>query len=160
MPGILKFETANGQQKGILAIYILFSLKRKPKSGYELLTEIKEKTEGAWVPSKGTVYPLLKQLQSDGFIKLKTREKRSKNIFEITSKGKKMILNKRKQGENMMKIIMKFRNLVIDILEKDAELVSTLMNIQDHAFRLSKEKKCEVTKILKRCASDLQKEAV
>jgi len=69
-----------------------------------------------------------------------------------------MVLNTRKQGENMMKIIMKFRNLVIDILEKDAELVSSLMNIQNYAFRLSKEKKFEVTKILRRCVSDLQKE--
>ena len=158
MPSIMKFETTNGQQKGILTIYLLFSLKRKPKSGYELLSEIKEKTEGAWIPSKGTIYPLLKQLEKGGFIKLKAKEKRSKNIFEITPNGKKMIFNTKKQGENMMKIIMKFRNLIIDILEEDVEVVSTMMNIQNYSFELSKEKKSEVIKILKRCASDLQKE--
>jgi DNA-binding PadR family transcriptional regulator len=157
MSNIMKFETTNGQQKGILTIYLLFSLKRKPKSGYELLSEIKEKTEGAWIPSKGTIYPLLKQLQKGGLIKVKTKEKRSKKIFEITLKGKKMIFNTKKQGENMMKIIMKFRNLIIDILEEDAEVVSTLMHIQNYAFELPKEKKCEVTKILNRCESDLQK---
>ena len=158
MPGIMKFETTNGQQKGILTIYLLLSLKRKPKSGYELLSEIKEKTEGAWIPSKGTIYPLLKQLQKGELIKVKTKEKRSKKIFEITPKGKKMIFNTKKQGENMMKILMKFRNLIIDILEEDAEVVSTMMHIQNYAFELSKEKKYEVIKILKRCASDLQKE--
>jgi DNA-binding PadR family transcriptional regulator len=158
MPGIMKFETNNGPQKGILTIYLLLSLKRKPKSGYDLLSEIKEKTQGAWVPSKGTIYPLLKQLQTGGLIKVKTKEKRSKNIFEITPKGKKMIFNTKKQGENMMKIIMKFRNLILDIVEEDNEVVSTMMNIQNYAFELSKEKKYEVIKILRRCASDLEKE--
>ena len=63
MPDVPNFETHNEQQKGFLTIYLLFSLKQKPKSGYELLSEIKEKTEGAWVPSKGTIYPLLIQLE-------------------------------------------------------------------------------------------------
>jgi len=45
MSNILNFETHNGQQKGILTIYLLCSLKKKPKSGYELISEIKEKTE-------------------------------------------------------------------------------------------------------------------
>ena len=69
-----------------------------------------------------------------------------------------MIFNTKKQGENMMKKFMKFRNLIIDIIEEDNEVVSTMMHIQNYAFELSKEKKYEVIKILKRCASDLQKE--
>jgi DNA-binding PadR family transcriptional regulator len=100
----------------------------------------------------------LKQLQKGGLIKVKAKEKRSKNIFEITSKGKKMIFNTKKQGENMMKQFMKFRNLIIDIIEEDNEVVSTMMKIQKYAFVLSNEKKYEVIKILKRCASDLEKE--
>jgi len=158
MSSILNFETHNGQQRGILTIYLLHSLKRKPKSGYELISEIKEKTEGAWVPSKGTIYPLLKQLEKGELIKVKTKDKRAKNIFEITPEGKKIILHAKKQGEYMMKKFMKFRNLVIDMLEDDNEVLSTMMNIQNTVFVLSKEKKYEVIKILRRCASDLQKE--
>jgi len=158
MSNILNFETHNGRQRGILTIYLLYSLKKKPKSGYELISEIKEKTEETWVPSKGTIYPLLKQLEKGGLIKVKTTEKRSKNIFEITSKGKKMILNSKKQGENMMKKFMKFRNLIIDMLEEDNEVISTMMHIQNSVFISSKGKKNEVIKILRRCASDLQKE--
>jgi DNA-binding PadR family transcriptional regulator len=158
MPSILNFETHNGRQRGILTIYLLHSLKKKPKSGYELISEIDEKTDGTWIPSKGTIYPLLKQLEKGGFIKVKTKDKRAKNIFEITLKGKKIILNAKKQGENMMKKFMKFRNLIIDILEEDNQILSTIMNIQNNVFVLSKEKKYEVIKILERCASDLQKE--
>jgi DNA-binding PadR family transcriptional regulator len=158
MSNVLNFETHNRQQKGILAIYLLSSLNRKPKSGYELLSEIKEKTEGAWVPSKGTIYPLLTQLQKEGLIKIKTKEKRSKKIFEITPDGKKMIFNKKKQGESMMKKFMKFRNLIIDVIEEDSEVLSTMMQIQNTVFMSSKEKKYEVIKILRRCSSELQKE--
>ena len=139
-------------------MYLLYSLQKKPKSGYEIISEIKEKTEGTWVPSKGTIYPLLKQLENGGLIKVKTTEKRSKNIFKITPKGKKIILNTKKQGESMMKKFMKFRNLIIDMIEEDSELLSTMMQIQNTVFMSSKEKKYEVIKILRRCSSELQKE--
>ena len=110
------------------------------------------------MPSKGTVYPLLKKLEKGGFIKIKTKDKRAKNVFEITPKGKKMILHVKKQGEHIMKKFMKFRNLIIDVIEDDNEAVSTMMNIQKTVFMSAKEKEYEVIKILKRCASDLQKE--
>jgi len=139
-------------------MYLLCSLKRKPKSGYEIISEIKEKTEGTWVPSKGTIYPLLRQLEKGGLIKVKTTEKRSKNIFKITPKGKKIILNTKKQGESMMKKFMKFRNLIIDMIEEDSEVLSTMMQIQNSVFMSYKGKKNEVIKILRRCSSELQKE--
>jgi DNA-binding PadR family transcriptional regulator len=158
MSNILNFETHNGQQKGILTIYLLCSLKKKPKSGYEIISEIKEKTEGAWVPSKGTIYPLLKQLEKGELIKVKTKDKRAKIIFEITPKGKKMIFHVKKQGEHMMKKFMKFRNLIIDMIEEDSEVLSTMMQIQNSVFMSYKGKENEVIKILRRCSSELQKE--
>ena len=139
-------------------MYLLYSLQKKPKSGYDLISEIKEKTEGTWIPSKGTIYPLLKQLEKGGLIKLKTTEKRSKNIFKITPKGKKIILNTKKQGESMMKKFMKFRNLILDMIEEDSEVLSTMMQIQNSVFMSYKVKNNEVIKILRRCASDLKKE--
>ncbi len=154
----MNFETRNGQQRGILTIYLLCSLKKKPKSGYEIISEIKEKTEGTWVPSKGTIYPLLKQLEKGELIKVKTKDKRAKIIFEITPNGKKMILHVKKQGEHMMKKFMKFRNLIIDMIEEDSEVLSTMMQIQNSVFMSCKGKKNEVIKILRRCASELQKE--
>jgi len=139
-------------------MYLLNSLQKKPKSGYEIISEIKEKTEGTWVPSKGTIYPLLRQLERGGLITVKTIEKRSKNIFKITPKGKKMILNTKKQGESMMKKFMKFRNLIIDMIEEDSEALSIMMQIQNSVSMSYKGKKNKVIKILRRCSSELQKE--
>lgn len=157
MSNILSFETKEGPQKGILTIYLLHSLKKKPKSGYDLLSEIKEKTQGAWVPSKGTIYPLLKKLHDDGLITIQTKDKRSKNIFMIAPKGNTILLTTKKQGETMMKKSLKFRNLIVELIGKDSEILSTMMQIQNAVFNLSKEKKGEVIKIMKRCALDLEK---
>jgi hypothetical protein len=57
-----------------------------------------------------------------------------------------------------MKKFMKFRNLIIDMIEEDSEVLSTMMQIQNSVFMSYKGKKYEVIKILRRCASDLQKE--
>jgi len=158
MPASLQFDTEQGRQKGILTIYLLSSLKKKPKSGYELLVEIKEKTEGAWVPSKGTIYPLLKQMEQGGLIKVKMKDKRSKNIFEITPKGNKMIFITKKQGENMMKKFMQFRHLILELVEDDGDIISMMVNIQNSVITSPKEQKNTVIKILRNCASDLKKE--
>jgi hypothetical protein len=58
----------------------------------------------------------------------------------------------------MMKKFMKYRNLIIDMIEEDSEILSTMMQIQNSTFLAYKEKKKEVIKILRRCSSELQKE--
>jgi hypothetical protein len=62
----------------------------------------------------------------------------------------------------MMKKFMQFRNLFTEIIEEDSQILSTMLQIQNSVFTsvlaLSKEKQKEVIKILRRCASDLNKE--
>jgi len=81
MAQIFSIETKKGKQRGILSIYILHSIKKKPKTGYDLIAEIKDKTEGTWDPSKGTIYPILKHLEEDNLISVKEIGLRSKKIF-------------------------------------------------------------------------------
>ena len=157
MTNILNFQGRSGKQRGLLAIYMLNSLKRKPKTGYDMLAEIKEKTEGTWIPSKGTIYPLLKQLKEEGLIRVKSTGKRSKNIFEITNEGKKVLSNIKKHGRQMEKKIIQFRNLLADILEKrNVNITRLIMDIKETSFVSSKEKKEEVIKTLEHCLSDLK----
>ena len=47
MANLLNIPTKVGKQRGILSIYLLHSIKNNPKSGYELLSEIKGKTDGS-----------------------------------------------------------------------------------------------------------------
>lgn len=68
MTGLWTFASKDGKERGLLALFILHSLNQQPKSGYELLKEIEAKTEGLWAPSKGTLYPILKQLEEEELI--------------------------------------------------------------------------------------------
>ena len=159
MANIFNITTKTGKNRGILSIYILHSLKIKPKSGYEILSEIKEKTEGSWIPSKGTIYPLLKHLEKENLIRIKSVDKRSKNIFEITPEGKKILTNIKKHSKQMEEKFIQFRNLINEVVvQKNKEMNNLLFEIGSSSYSYIKKGKKElVIKILKRCASDLKK---
>ena len=44
-------------------------LAKGPESGYSIIQKIDERTEGAWRPGPGTMYPLLKSLLKEGLVK-------------------------------------------------------------------------------------------
>src|SRR6266702_1890732 len=48
--------------KGLLRYYILHKIAQKPIHGYEIIQDIDSKTEGAWRPGAGSLYPILKKL--------------------------------------------------------------------------------------------------
>jgi DNA-binding PadR family transcriptional regulator len=37
--------------------------------GYEMIKEIEERTDGAWTPSAGSIYPTLQMLEDEGLIR-------------------------------------------------------------------------------------------
>ena len=158
MSNIFNIETKGGKQHGILSIYILHSVKKEPKTGYELIAEIKEKTEGIWTPSKGTIYPLLKHLKEEKFISIKQIGERSKQIFMITDEGKKTLSNAKKHGRQMEENFLKFRKLISEIGEfKNEAIVELLYNIRMISISKSKIKEDEVRNILDNCVNGLKK---
>jgi DNA-binding PadR family transcriptional regulator len=88
------FIRPQGAPRGILAYYILHRIAIKPAHGYELLQEIEAKTEGAWSPGAGSIYPLLKKLASQGYVKSETARKEGSGeyrAYHITPKGSKYL---------------------------------------------------------------------
>lgn len=158
MSNIFNIQTKGGKQQGILSIYILHSVKKQPKTGYDLIAEIKEKTEGAWVPSKGTIYPLLKHLKEGNLISIKQIGKRSKQIFMITDEGKKRLSSAKKHGRQVEENFLKFRKLITEIGELEKSWINDLMfDIRMISVSKSKIKNDEVKNILENCLGDLKK---
>jgi len=158
MTGLWKFHCKNGKERGFLALYVLHSLKNKPKSGYEILKEIEEKTKGKWMPSKGTLYPVLKQLENERLIKISKIDKRSKNIFELTNKGRSTLKQIRKYREESRKKILLFKELFLDILDRDtSEIENILFEIRAIYHKNSNRNKEKIKKILKNCISELRR---
>lgn len=58
------------RRRGDVRAAILVLLDEQPRHGYELISEISERSGGVWRPSPGTVYPTLSQLEDEGLIRL------------------------------------------------------------------------------------------
>ena len=91
MPKRISFLRPQGAPRGILAYYILHRIATRPAHGYELLQEIESKTEGAWNPGAGSIYPLLKKLSTQGYIKSGSSKKGSTTEYHVTPKGMKYL---------------------------------------------------------------------
>ncbi|MEM2527763.1 MAG: PadR family transcriptional regulator [Candidatus Bathyarchaeia archaeon] len=76
-------------KKGYLKLAILYTLLRGPLHGYEMIKRIKESTFNLLTPTAGSLYPALKELESDGFITGRwVQQRRRVKVYMITEKGK------------------------------------------------------------------------
>ncbi|MBI3190873.1 PadR family transcriptional regulator [archaeon] len=96
--------------KGMLVFWIIYLLKKKPMSGYEILQSIKEFTGDTWNPTTGSIYPALHRLKKDGLIEAKKAGKRGKIVYLLTDSGKKNYDQMRSGAKSMM-TNMKFRRV-------------------------------------------------
>jgi DNA-binding PadR family transcriptional regulator len=65
---------------------VLALLEERPMHGYEMITEVDERTGGAWRPSAGSIYPTLQLLEDEGLIE--GTEAEGKRRFELTEAGR------------------------------------------------------------------------
>lgn len=64
-------------------------LSSRQETGYSIMRTIDEKTEGAWRPGPGTVYPLLRSLVKEGLLeKAGAGETGSTVRYSVTKKGR------------------------------------------------------------------------
>jgi DNA-binding PadR family transcriptional regulator len=55
-------------RRGDIRTAALLLLAEEPRNGYQIMQEVQERSEGAWRPSPGSVYPALAQLEDEGLI--------------------------------------------------------------------------------------------
>ncbi|AXV37615.1 MAG: hypothetical protein CIT01_05095 [Methanobacterium sp. BRmetb2] len=157
MAGLWKFVSIDGKEIRLLTLFILHSLNEKPRSGYDLLKSMSERTGGGWTPSKGTIYPLLKQLEQEGLIQVSSIGKRSKTIYEITPQGKKLLYNIRKVRKESRKKFCKFRDLFLEMFGEEKTMFNELtFKIERITEEIPVEKEEQAVKVLKKCISNLK----
>lgn len=69
------------------AILALLAESDSPMHGYEMISEIAERSDGLWKPSPGSVYPTLQLLADEGLI-ANVGGKSGKRLFELTDEGR------------------------------------------------------------------------
>ncbi len=71
-------------RRGDVRSAILGLLAEGPSNGYGLIKAIAEKTDGAWKPSPGSVYPTLAQLVDEGLV---AKEDGARGAYSLTDEG-------------------------------------------------------------------------
>ena len=66
-----------------LRVWILSILNASPKTGAEIMDAIEEMSQGWWRPSPGSIYPLLSELEKEGYV-----NKLDDGRYELTQKSK------------------------------------------------------------------------
>ena len=66
-PGRTRGRRRGGRGGDVRAAALLL-LSEQPQHGYQLIQEIGERSNGAWTPSPGSIYPVLQQLEDEGLL--------------------------------------------------------------------------------------------
>ena len=94
----MKFESQ--LLKGIAPVVVLETLSRGPMYGYELSQAIEQRSRDILTLGKGTLYPLLYNLEAKKLVKGKweqTDSSRKRRYYSITSKGKAELAKQKAQ---------------------------------------------------------------
>lgn len=77
------------RERGDVRAAILLLLAEQPRHGYEILTELADRSDGQWQPSPGSIYPVLKRLAKDGIVTATQQD--GKRIFSLTEAGRALV---------------------------------------------------------------------
>lgn len=162
MTSLFRFGSREGRDRSLLALYILHSLTKSPKSGYDLIAEIREKTGGIWVPSKGTLYPILHQLGEENLIAAvpagDEQGGRAKTTYAVTESGKEALATVKQRGREGHKKMACCRKLLFDVFGgKNAAGHRLLFEIHDAFEKLPSGSSDQAERVLEQCVRDLKR---
>lgn len=72
-------------RKGVRAA-ILSVLLEEPMHGYQVITELEQRSGGRWRPSAGSVYPTLQQMEDEGLVR--SEEQDGRRVYTLTDAGR------------------------------------------------------------------------
>lgn len=85
-----------GRRRGDVRDAILALLAEEPRNGYQLMSEIAERSEHLWRPSAGSIYPALGLLEDEGLIE--QVEGDSGKTYALTGAGREHVAER---GEDL-----------------------------------------------------------
>jgi DNA-binding PadR family transcriptional regulator len=75
--------------RGDVRAAILALLREGPRNGYQIMSDIEERSNGAWRPSPGAVYPALSALADEGLIE--AEESAGRRQYGLTDAGREYV---------------------------------------------------------------------
>ncbi len=117
--------------RGYYKAIVLYLLSSGPLSGYEIIKAIEGSFGGKIRPSPGTIYPLLRYLEEEGYIRSEEQYvgRKRKKMYRMTDEGRRML-------ESYMKDPA-FNQLLSYLRQQDEEKVDILASIVEEIRFLS-----------------------
>jgi PadR family transcriptional regulator PadR len=85
--------------KGHLDLLLLATVAARPGHGYEILNELRRRSEGAFALAEGTVYPALHRLEAAGMLtsRWSVVEGRRRRVYALTGSGRRALAAQHKE---------------------------------------------------------------
>ncbi|MGO8961801.1 MAG: PadR family transcriptional regulator [Streptosporangiaceae bacterium] len=88
-PGPSRGPRGQKASRGDVRAAILALLREGPRNGYQIMSDIEDRSGGAWRPSPGAVYPALSQLADEGLIE--AADSAGRRTFRLTEAGRQYV---------------------------------------------------------------------
>ena len=126
--------------KGLLRYYILHKIAQRPIHGYEIIQDIDSKTEGAWRPGAGSLYPILKKLVTEGLIKAEPEpfDEATRRVYHITPKGVESLAHAKEMFSNFQQRFGSLRRLFIELIDPE-NLATFFVDGSNRQFQMVQE---------------------
>ncbi len=99
-------------KKGVLEMLVLQIICQEPTYGYELMSRLKERSNGWFQMKEGTLYPILYRLEDDGMIAAKWSQGQGrvapKKIYEATELGREENLRRQQVWQQFYQTVNQF----------------------------------------------------
>lgn len=83
------------RQRGDVRAAVLVLLEEQPRNGYQLIQELSERSNEAWRPSPGSIYPVLQQLEDEGLVEVSTTG--TGRTYVLSDAGRTLVHEQREQ---------------------------------------------------------------
>jgi DNA-binding PadR family transcriptional regulator len=113
-------------RRGDVRAAVLVLLEEAPRNGYQIIQELSERSNGAWRPSPGSVYPILQQLEDEGLIEISSSV--SGKTYNLTASGKALV------EKDRATLGKPWESAAADVSDATSDLFGTLRQVV-HAVR-------------------------
>ena len=138
--GLGAHDRLHSAPKGLLRYYILHKIAQKPIHGYEIIQDIDSKTEGAWRPGAGSLYPILKKLVSEGLIQAEPKPptEATRRVYQITPNGVESLAHAKEMFTNFQQRFGSLRRLFIELIDPE-NLATFFVDGSNRQFQMAQE---------------------
>jgi len=84
-------------ERGELPYLVLDTLAERPRHGYEIIRALRERFGGIYVPSAGAIYPTLRRLEAQGYVRASRQV--GKTVYALLEAGRRLLAQQRHRIE-------------------------------------------------------------